>query len=63
MSTLAKLIELRKEKGITQKRISRVLQVTRSTMSRYESGERKISLEDAEEYADFLGYELKLMLR
>ena len=63
MEILKKLIQIRKEKGIDQKSMLHVLGITHTTLSRYESYKRKIPLDVLIKYADYLGYELKLLIK
>lgn len=63
MSTFEKLVELRKKSGISQKEMFKKLDLTKTTMSRYENGSRKISAELQDKYAEYLGYEIKLMVK
>ena len=63
MSILDSLIKIRKEQKIKQKQIAVKLGVNKTTMSRYESKSRKISAEDQDKYAEYLGLELKLQVK
>lgn len=63
MSTLDKLIELRKRLNVKQKEIAIHLGVTKSTMSKYESGKRDISAKNQDKYAEYLGIELTIILK
>jgi transcriptional regulator with XRE-family HTH domain len=58
-----KLIQIRKEKRVSQGNMAYKLGITSTTLNRYEKGNRKISAELMLEYAIVLGYELKLMVR
>lgn len=40
----SRLIKLRKEKGLTQEQVARLLQITRTTYANYETGYRNPSL-------------------
>jgi len=63
MNILVKLSEIRREKKIKQNEIASYLRVSDATMNRYEQGIRKIPLSQVEKYAEYLGYELKLMVK
>lgn len=63
MSTFDKLVEQRCKSGINQKAMANALGITKSTMNRYEKGNRNISADMQDKYADKLGYELKLMVK
>lgn len=62
MSTFEKLIDQRKRLKIKQKHMAKQLGVTTSTMSRYESGERLISADMQDTYAEVLGINLYLII-
>jgi transcriptional regulator with XRE-family HTH domain len=63
MSTFEKLVEQRRKSEISQKSMAKKLGLTNSTMNRYEKGNRGISAELQDKYAEYLGYELKLMVK
>ena len=63
MDLLDKLIEIRKYKKIDQKHLLHWLNISATTMSRYESGKREMPFSIMIKYADYLGYEFKLMLK
>jgi len=63
MDNLASLIQIRKMKSVYQKDILSDLRITATTLSRYESGKRKMPYDMLERYADCLGYELRIMLK
>lgn len=63
MSTFEKLVELRKKSDFNQKEMAKKLGLTKTTMNRYENNSRKISSELQDKYAEYLGYELKLMVK
>jgi transcriptional regulator with XRE-family HTH domain len=58
-----KLVEIRKQKGITQADMSVTLKIGKTTLNRYETGKREISGTLVEKYAKVLDYELKLMVK
>lgn len=49
------LKELRKRKGLTQKKLSEYTGISASTISRMENGKQKIDLEKTQILRDFLG--------
>jgi transcriptional regulator with XRE-family HTH domain len=67
MTTAKKLFEQlireRKIRKVKQKDMAKHLNISPWTLNNYERGRRRISLDFAEKYADYLGYELKLMLK
>jgi transcriptional regulator with XRE-family HTH domain len=63
MSTFDKLIIERKRLSVKQKDIAKHLGCTAATLNRYEKGNRDISSAMVDKYADYLGYELKLMIK
>lgn len=58
-----KLVQIRKEKKITQGDMSTLLKISKTTLNRYENNQRKISGDLVERYAKELNYELKLMVK
>jgi len=58
-----KLIEERKLRKVTQKDMAKYLNISPWTLNNYERGRRRISLEFTEDYAKYLGLELKLMVK
>lgn len=62
MSTFDKLVEFRKKLRIKQKDIAKELGYSKSTLSKYEHGVRKISAEDQDKYAEYLDIKLTLTL-
>jgi DNA-binding XRE family transcriptional regulator len=63
MSTFTKLVEQRKKSEVSQKEMAKHLGLTNSTMNRYEKENRDISAKLQDDYAEYLGYELKLMVK
>lgn len=55
METIEGLIKSRKEQKIPQEIMADALKITRATLSKYESGKRKMPLVIAEGYARELG--------
>jgi transcriptional regulator with XRE-family HTH domain len=55
------LTKRRKQNGIKQHEIAKHIGVNFTTMSRYESGKRKIPFDLIEKYADYLGYDIFLV--
>lgn len=58
---LKSLIQIRKEKRIDQKELLSSLGVIASTLSRYETGKREMPFSVLLKYADYLGYEIRLL--
>ena len=58
---LEQLIEDRKSKGIKQCKIAKTLGVDKSLMSRIENGKTSPYYNQIEEYAGYLGYEIRLL--
>jgi DNA-binding XRE family transcriptional regulator len=63
MSILNKLIEERKLHKIKQNEMAKQLGVTGWTLSHYEKGHRRMTLDMAEDYADKLGLEIRLLIK
>jgi transcriptional regulator with XRE-family HTH domain len=55
------LILIRKEQGISQKEMANILNVTSVSLNRYEKNKREIPHRLLVKYADYLGYELRLL--
>ena len=55
MDTIAKIIELLTEKGITEPEFYKAIGVDKSTFSRWKSKECSISVKNIVKSADFLG--------
>jgi transcriptional regulator with XRE-family HTH domain len=63
MSIFDKLVEERKARRVTQRIMAKHLKCTPSTLNKYEKGKRRILACDMEEYANYLGLELKLQVK
>ena len=63
MSTFNRLIEFRKRLGIKQKDMARYLSISKSTLSRYERGSRKITAEYMDKYAEYLNIEIQFIIK
>jgi len=63
MNIRESLSELRKTKEIKQKDIADSIGVERSKLSRFEKGEVNIPIEKIELYAEYLGMELRLLIK
>ena len=63
MSILEKLIEERKLRKVKQKEMAKHLGITGWTLSHYEKGHRNMTLKMAEDYADKLGLEIRLLIK
>jgi transcriptional regulator with XRE-family HTH domain len=61
MVIISDLIQIRKDRKIDQKHLLRILGINKTTMSRYESGKRKMPFDIILKYADYLGYEIRLL--
>jgi len=61
MNVLDSLIEIRKEKKIKQSDLLITLGITGTTLGKYERLERRIHLDEAIKYANYLGYEIRLI--
>lgn len=57
-----KLKELRKEKGLTQKKLSKEIGIPLRTIQNWENGESNIKPEKAEELADYFGVSISVLL-
>lgn len=57
------VISNRKERGIKASVISRGTGITKCAISRFETGKHDMKLSDFIKYAEYLGYELKLMVK
>ncbi|MCK9282390.1 MAG: helix-turn-helix domain-containing protein [Melioribacteraceae bacterium] len=63
MSIISNLIEIRKDKRINQKVMAKKLGISSGSLNRFEKGNRKIDMSIIEDYANKLGYELKLIVK
>lgn len=63
MSIISKLVEIRKQQRVKQNVMAGWLGISSGSLNRLENGSRKIDIDIVEEYADKLGYELKLMVK
>lgn len=61
MEILSSLIQIRKDKKIDQKHLIRHLGVNGTTLSRYESGKRSMPFCVLKKYAEYFGYEIRLL--
>jgi len=61
MDIFDSLIQIRKDKKVSQVELAKSIGVTRTTLSRYESKQRVISLDLTKEYAEYFGYEIRLL--
>jgi len=62
MDIFAKLTQIRKEKKIKQGEMANHLGIDQSTLCRYEKGKRYIPFFMVEKYAEYLEYELKILV-
>jgi len=51
--------ELRREKGLSQRRLSEAAAVNRSTLRRIEEGKARVGIDVIERLLEFMGYELE----
>jgi transcriptional regulator with XRE-family HTH domain len=63
MSILESLIKIRKERNIRQDKVAKYLKVNNTTMSRYENNKRIIPFDKLLLYVEYLGFEIKLMIK
>lgn len=63
MSIFETLVDCRIKRKITQRIMAKHLKITPSTLNRYEKGNRKISAKMQDDYAEYLGIELKAQLK
>ena len=63
MGTRNNLFELRKAKKVKQKDIADYIGVDRGQLSKYERGVANIPIEKIELYAEYLGMELRLLIK
>lgn len=61
MEILKSLIQIRRANRVNQKTILNSLGVNATTLSRYENGQREMPFKVLERYADYLGYEIRLL--
>ena len=61
MTILESLVQIRKDKRVQQKQMLKHLGINPLTMSYYESGKRKMPFAVMEKYAEFFGYEIRLL--
>lgn len=61
MDILSSLIQIRKEKKVSQDDLTGTLGINSTTLSRYESGRRKMPYDVLVKYAEYLGYEIRLI--
>lgn len=58
MSLIDQLVALRKEKGLSQNQMAKLLGITQSTVSKLEH--RDMTFSEAEAYANALGYKIRV---
>ena len=61
MDIFDSLIKIRKDQRVDQKDIIRFIGVNNTTLSRYESKKRKIPFDKLIKYAEYFGYEIRLL--
>jgi transcriptional regulator with XRE-family HTH domain len=57
------LVEQRKAKRIKQNAVAKFINISNVALSRYEKGYTNMSMDKIEKYADYLGLEIKLLLK
>lgn len=57
------LVKQRKERKIRQKNVAKFIGITPTALSRYENGTTNLRMGYIEKYAEYLGLELKLLLK
>jgi len=61
MEIFDSLIQIRKDQRCDQKDLKTRLGITGTTLSRYESKQREIPFKTLVKYADYFGYEIRLL--
>lgn len=61
MEIFDSLIQIRKQQRVDQKDIIRFIGVNGTTLSRYESKKRNIPFDVLKKYAEYFGYEIRLL--
>jgi transcriptional regulator with XRE-family HTH domain len=61
MDILMSLIQIRKDRKTEQKITALYLGITQTTLSRYENGIREMPWKLIIKYAEYLGYEIRLL--
>ena len=61
MEIFDSLIQIRKQQRVDQKDIIRFIGVNGTTLSRYESKKRNIPFDALKKYAEYFGYEIRLL--
>jgi len=61
MDILGDLIQIRKGKKVSQDDLTGTLGINSTTLSRYESGKRKMPFDILVKYAEYLEYEIRLL--
>jgi transcriptional regulator with XRE-family HTH domain len=57
------LVEQRKARRIKQNAVAKFINISNVALSRYEKGYTNMSMDKIEKYADYLGLEIKLLLK
>ena len=55
------IVELRKNQKVRQNKVASHLGVSRYTLNRFEKGKVELKLDKLQLYADYLGYEIRLL--
>lgn len=63
MDIRKRLTEQRKKQKVCASRVARKLSITPASLSRFEHGKTMLKWEHLVKYAEYLGFELKLLLK
>lgn len=63
MDIRKKLVDQRKKQKICASRVARFIKITPVALSRFENGKTMLKIEHLTKYAEYLGLELKLILK
>jgi transcriptional regulator with XRE-family HTH domain len=58
-----KLVEQRKAKRIKQTEVAQAIGISNVALSRYETGRTDMSMDKIEKYVEYLGLEIKLLIK
>jgi transcriptional regulator with XRE-family HTH domain len=63
MDIRKKLLNQRLERHIKAKKVAKYIGISPVSLSRYENGRTELKFEHLQRYAEFLGFEIKLLLK